>query len=79
MALSAADAMTLQTGVWRADTEVTAGIHTTHHSYYTKQTRSTHNTITALQPYTCSTAGNALNDKCRTTQHTAGGDTSTHD
>ena len=30
MALSAADAMTLQTGVWRADTEVTAGIHTPH-------------------------------------------------
>ena len=28
MASSAADAVTLQAGVWRADTEVTAGIYT---------------------------------------------------
>ena len=33
MASSAADAVTLQAGVWRADTEVTAGIYTHHTSY----------------------------------------------
>ena len=50
MASSAADAVTLQAGVWRADTEVTAGIytHNTHHTYHTKCTCSTHNTITTL-------------------------------
>ena len=77
MALSAADAMTLQTAVWRADTEVTAGIHTPH-IILTIQSRHAARII-QLQPYTCSTAGNALNVKCRSTQHPAGGDTSTHD
>ena len=33
--------------------------------------------IIQLQPYTCSTPGNALNVKCRSTQSPTGGDTST--